>query len=135
MTNHVKMFKEKLRSLNTPQSLWILNVVLMVVVMGGVAGLIYSVVSNLSNLSYGLIEFGNNQQTNLIVDGLILGQLNIPNINHNNTNSYYQLQKAILLQKVTRHFRQHNYNRAQEKKVDPYLLSYLRVMITGNKSM
>jgi len=55
MTNHVKLFKQKLRSLNTPRSLWLLNLALMIMVIGGVSGLIYSVVTNLNNLSNGLM--------------------------------------------------------------------------------
>jgi hypothetical protein len=47
----------------------------------------------------------NNQDANVIVDGLIRGQLNINNINNNGTNFYYQLQRTMLVGEVSGLFR------------------------------
>jgi hypothetical protein len=50
MTNHVKMFKLKLRSLNTPRLLLLLNLIVLTTLVGGVAGLSYLTYSNIYNL-------------------------------------------------------------------------------------
>lgn len=77
MTNHVKMFKMKLRSLNTPRPLLILNLTIMLALLAAVTGMIYLTVSCLENLDIGIKEFKNNQKANVIVDSLFLGQFNI----------------------------------------------------------
>ena len=77
MTNHVKMFKMKLRSLNTPRPLLILNLTIMLALLAAVTGMIYLTVSCLYNLDIGIKEFKNNQKANVIVDSLFLGQFNI----------------------------------------------------------
>jgi hypothetical protein len=54
MTNHVKLFKLKLRSLNTPRSLLLLNLVILAALMGAVGGLIFITVNCTVNLDTGL---------------------------------------------------------------------------------
>jgi hypothetical protein len=41
MTNHVKLFKMKLRSLNTPRALLLLNILILAALAGAVAGMGY----------------------------------------------------------------------------------------------
>jgi hypothetical protein len=60
MTNHVKMFKIKLRSLNTPKLLLLLNIVILAVLAIGTISLISLTYSNINNLSIGVKEFQNN---------------------------------------------------------------------------
>lgn len=57
MTNHVKLFKLKLRSLNTPRILLMLNITILIVMAAGVIGLIYLTNQNISNLAIGINEF------------------------------------------------------------------------------
>lgn len=54
MTNHVKLFKLKLRSLNTPRILLMLNVTILIVLSAGIVGLIYLTSYNIGNLSIGI---------------------------------------------------------------------------------
>jgi len=54
MTNHVKMFKLKLRSLNTPRPLLFLNIALVIAIVSGMSSLIYSAMINSKNIDYGL---------------------------------------------------------------------------------
>jgi len=82
MTNHVKLFKLKLRSLNTPRPLLFLNLFVFAVIVGNIIFLIYSVNNNINDLSIGMKEFENNQDANMIVDSLLLGQMNINNLNN-----------------------------------------------------
>ncbi len=45
MTNHVKMFKMKLRSLNTPRPLLLLNLTIILALVAAVTGMTYLTVS------------------------------------------------------------------------------------------
>ena len=54
MTNHVKLFKLKLRSLNTPRILLMLNITILIVLTAGVIGLIYLTNQNIKNLTIGI---------------------------------------------------------------------------------
>ena len=54
LTSQVKIFKSKLRSLNSPRPLLILNIVIVLLAISAMAGLAYCTVSNLSNSEIGL---------------------------------------------------------------------------------
>lgn len=68
MTNHVKLFKLKLRSLNTPLPLWVLNLVLFLVMVGIFGGFIFTSMNNTHKIEIGMINFKNQMQTSLILD-------------------------------------------------------------------
>lgn len=95
------MFKLKLRSLNTPRLLLVFNIFVLIVTLCGIGGLIYNAVDNLSNLKIGLCEFQNNQQANLILDSILLGQCNINHLNMVPDNSCYRSQKKYYLNTVS----------------------------------
>ena len=77
MTNHVKMFKLKLRSLNTPRPLLILNLIIIAALIASICGFSYLTVNCIHSLETGMKEFQNNKEANIIIDSLLLGQFNI----------------------------------------------------------
>lgn len=77
MTNQVKFFKHKLRSLNSPRPLLLLNIFVITVAVGAVGGLISGLWTNLDNSNNGLSEFHNNMEANIIMSLLMEGQFNI----------------------------------------------------------
>lgn len=60
MTSQVKIFKNKLRSLNSPQPLLLLNAIVFIVLGVGIAALIFEAVNNSKNCDLGYQEFLNN---------------------------------------------------------------------------
>ena len=54
MTNHVKVFKEKLKSNSAPTSLYILNVLNIISVIFGISGLGYLMYKNFPTLNSGI---------------------------------------------------------------------------------
>jgi hypothetical protein len=129
MTNHVKMFKLKLRSLNTPRILLLLNLIVLTTLVGGVAGLSYLAYSNINNLYVGIKEFQNNQEANLILDSLFLGQNNINNLNQSPSNPYYEAQRTHFIDSVSSLYETQMFLRAQYKLIDPQILGYLKLIV------
>lgn len=60
MTSQVKIFKNKLRALNSPQPLLLLNLTVFIVLAAGIAVLIFEAVNNMANCNLGYEEFQNN---------------------------------------------------------------------------
>lgn len=135
MTNHVKLFKLKLRSLNTPRPLMFLNIIIIVTLLSGVSGLIYFCVQSVSNLQVGLKQFQNNQQANIILDSLLLGQYNIIDLNQSPNSSYFLAQRKYYLETVSQIYKNQMALKASYKKIDDNILKYLSLMIRDDENI
>ena len=101
MTNQVKFFKHKLRSLNSPRPLLILNILVILVAIGAVGGLLIGLLSNISNSDNGLSEFRNNLEANVIMSLLLEGQFNIENLLNEPNNSLFQTKKRYMVERAS----------------------------------
>jgi len=80
MTNQVKFFKHKLRSLNSPRPLLILNVLIVLMAIGSVGGLLGGLFVNLEKSDNGLSDFRDTMESDIIISLLLEGQFNIVNL-------------------------------------------------------
>jgi len=97
MTNHIKQFKVKLRSLNTPLPLLVLNLILLLVVTTILGGLAFVDVHNYRNIDVSMLNFKDQMRTSIALDQLMLAHFNILNINHQTNKTLFLVQKNTLL--------------------------------------
>ena len=106
-TNQVKMLKAELRSLNSPRPLLVLNILIMVLVLGQAAGVIFEIKNTSNNISYGLLQFQLNTQANEMVGYLLEAQLSLKYNFSSLTQAapLLKLKKQYLLSKIMAIFR------------------------------
>ena len=101
------MLKAELRSLNSPRPLLVLNILIMVLVLGQAAGVIFEIKNTSNNISYGLLQFQLNTQANEMVGYLLEAQLSLKYNFSSLTQAapLLKLKKQYLLSKIMAIFR------------------------------